>query len=100
MTSAEHQADTDPLLRKAINLFTFLGRTQQLLVRPVRNVSGFNKVMWFGDLPDHEAIWSAHRTAAGQVQGRGVRRRRVILRWCWFRRSVPRGWPPVRLGCR
>lgn len=21
----------------------------------------------------------------GQVQGRGVRRRRVILRWCWFR---------------
>lgn len=64
MTSAEHQADTDPLLRKAINLFTFLGRTQQLLVRPVRNVSGFDKVMWFGDLPDHEAIWSAHRTAA------------------------------------
>lgn len=64
MTSAEHEADIDPLLRKAINLFTFLGKTQQLLVRPVRNVSGFDKVMWFGDLPDHEAIWSAHRVAA------------------------------------
>lgn len=36
-------------------LFTFLGRTQELLVRPVRTVSGFDKVMWFGDLPDHEA---------------------------------------------
>jgi very-short-patch-repair endonuclease len=64
MASAEHEADIDPLLRKAINLFTFLGKTQQLLVRPVRNVSGFDKVMWFGDLPDHEAIWSAHRFAA------------------------------------
>lgn len=67
MTSAEHEADTDPLLRKAINLFTFLGRTQQLLVRPVRYVSGFDKVMWFGELPDHDAVWSAHRVAALEV---------------------------------
>lgn len=63
MTSAEHEADIDPLLRKAVNLFTFLGKTQQLLVRPVRNVSGFDKVLWFGGLPEHDAIWSAHRVA-------------------------------------
>src|SRR3546814_15437378 len=67
MTSAEHEADIDPLLRKAINLFTFLGKSQQLLVRPVRNVTGFDKVMWFGDLSDHEAIWSAHRVAAMEL---------------------------------
>jgi hypothetical protein len=36
----------------------------------------------------------------GQVQGRGVRSRRVILRRGRFRRSVPPGWPPVLWGCR
>lgn len=36
----------------------------------------------------------------GQVQGRGVRRRRVILRGSWVRRSVPLGWPPVLSVCR
>ncbi len=50
------------LLRKAINLFTFLGRTQEMLVKPTRTVDRFEKAIWFGALPVHPAIRSAHRT--------------------------------------
>lgn len=49
------------LLRKAINLFTFLGRTQELLVKPIRTVDRFEKAIWFGALPEHRAVRSAHR---------------------------------------
>jgi len=41
---------------------------------------------------------SPHRSggcAGGQVQRRGVRRRRGDSSSLWFRRSVPPGWPPV-----
>ncbi|OBB19763.1 ATP-binding protein IstB [Mycolicibacterium setense] len=51
------------MVRRAVNLFTFLGRAQQLLVKPVRAVDKFEDAMWFADLPDHEAIRSAHRFA-------------------------------------
>src|SRR4051794_40526050 len=63
MVLIEHDADQTGLLRKAVNLFTFLGRTQQLLVTPVRVVDKFEKVIWFGDMPDHPAVSSAHRVA-------------------------------------
>lgn len=61
--AAEHETENERLVRRAVNLFTFLGRTQQLLVKPVRTVDKFESAMWFADLPDHEAISSAHRVA-------------------------------------
>lgn len=61
--AGEQQTENDRLVRRAINLFTFLSRAQQLLVKPIRTVSGFEQTIWFGDLPEHEAIWSAHRVA-------------------------------------
>ena len=63
MVAVEHESDSAGLLRKAVNLFTFLGRTQQLLVQPVRTVDKFEKVLWFGGLPEHLAVHSAHRSA-------------------------------------
>lgn len=59
----EHESDDAGLLRKAVNLFTFLMRTQQLLLTPIRTVNKFEKVIWFGDLPQHAALRSAHRVA-------------------------------------
>jgi hypothetical protein len=57
----ENDADSAGLVRKAVNLFSFLGRTQQLLVRPVRTVDKFENALWFGGLPEHQAVHSAHR---------------------------------------
>ena len=53
--TAEQETQNERLVRRAVNLFTFLGRTQQLLVKPVRTVDKFEAAMWFADLPDHEA---------------------------------------------
>lgn len=61
--AAEHETENECLVRRAVNLFTFLGKAQQLLVKPVRTVDKFEDAMWFVDLPDHEAIRSAHRVA-------------------------------------
>jgi very-short-patch-repair endonuclease len=61
------ESDLPGLVRKAVNLFTFLGRTQQLLVKPVRTVDKFEKALWFGDLPDHPSVHSAHRAANPDV---------------------------------
>jgi very-short-patch-repair endonuclease len=63
----EHDAEQAGLIRKAVNLFTFLGRAQQLLVKPIRTVDKFEKVMWFGDLPEHPGVDSAHRGAAREA---------------------------------
>lgn len=57
------ETDNERLVRRAVNLFTFLSRTQQLLVKPIRTVDGFEQTNWFDDLPDHQAIRSAHRVA-------------------------------------
>ncbi|MGA5464440.1 hypothetical protein [Mycobacterium sp. NPDC050041] len=51
----------DVLVRKAVNLFTFLGRTQELLVKPIRSVTGFEDVIWFRDMPTHPAVRSRAR---------------------------------------
>lgn len=60
---AEVDEENERLVRRAVNLFTFLSRSQQLMVRPVRAVDRFEQALWFGDLPDHAAIRSAHRIA-------------------------------------
>lgn len=62
--TAVHDADNERLVRRAVDLFTFLGKSQGLLERPVRVVDKYEEVVWFGDLPDHSAIQSAHRIAA------------------------------------
>lgn len=62
--SVDHQSDVDALVRKAVNLFTFLGRTQELLVKPIRTVSGFDEAVWFSDLPTHSAVRSRHASAS------------------------------------
>lgn len=61
--AVEHETDNERLVRRAVNLFTFLSRTQQLLVKPIRTVDKFEQTLWFGDLPEHGAIHSAHRVA-------------------------------------
>lgn len=64
MTDLDEQSVDKRLLKKAIDLFTFLGRSQQLLAKPVRTTDQYEKVLWFGALPDHAAVGSAHRAAS------------------------------------
>ncbi|MEI8083811.1 MAG: ATP-binding protein IstB, partial [Actinomycetes bacterium] len=68
MAEIEGETAEARLLRKAINLFTFLGRTQELLVKPIRTVDRFEKAIWFGALPEHRAVRSAHRTASPDAE--------------------------------
>ena len=58
--SIDQQSGVDVLVRKAVNLFTFLGRTQELLVKQNRTVAGFEEAIWFNDLPIHTAVRSRH----------------------------------------
>jgi hypothetical protein len=51
----------DPLVGRAVRLFEFLGRAQQLRNQPPRTVDGYRSVLWLDSLPDHPAISSAHR---------------------------------------
>ncbi|MDQ3788745.1 MAG: AAA family ATPase, partial [Actinomycetota bacterium] len=55
------EASADPLVGRAVRLFEFLGRTQQLRNQPPRTVDGYRSVLWLDDLPDHPAVSSAHR---------------------------------------
>jgi len=56
-------SERSALVEKAIKLFTFLGRSQELLAKPVRQVNAYEKVVWFGDLPEHPALTWGNRTA-------------------------------------
>ena len=55
------EASADPLTGRAVRLFEFLGRTQQLRNQPPSTVDGYRSVLWLDDLPDHPAVSSAHR---------------------------------------
>jgi hypothetical protein len=50
---------------RAVRLFRFLARSQQLKSNPPRTTDSYDSVLWFDQLPDHQAIRSAHR--AGEV---------------------------------
>jgi len=63
MVTVAQECDLPGLVRKAVNLSTYLGPTQQLLVRPVRTADKFEKALWLSDLPEHPAVHSAHRAA-------------------------------------
>ena len=51
----------DPLVGRAVRLFEFLGRAQQLRNQPPRTTDGYRNVLWLDSLPDHPAVVSAHR---------------------------------------
>jgi hypothetical protein len=54
----------NPLLDRAVRLFEFLGRTQQLKNLPPRTVESYRRdgaVMWLAELPHHPAVNTAHR---------------------------------------
>ena len=55
------QTAADPLVGRAVRLFEFLGRAQQLRNQPPRTVDGYRSVLWLDSLPDHPAVNSAHR---------------------------------------
>lgn len=60
---SDTHAAADPLVDKAVRLFTFLSRAQLLKQRPAQDVEqyvrGGGHVEWFKDLPEHPAIrWS------------------------------------------
>ncbi|MFL6119733.1 AAA domain-containing protein [Actinophytocola sp.] len=51
----------DPLVGRAVRLFEFLARAQQLRNSPPRTVDGYRSALWLHALPDHPAVSSAHR---------------------------------------
>ncbi|OLF15429.1 AAA domain-containing protein [Actinophytocola xanthii] len=59
------RAARDPLVDRAVRLFEFLGRVQQLRATPPREVDGYRAVHWLGDLPEHPAVLGAHRGEPG-----------------------------------
>lgn len=53
-----------PLVDRAVRLFEFLARAQQLKQKPPRTLDAYQRdgsVLWFADLPEHPAVTSAHR---------------------------------------
>jgi hypothetical protein len=51
----------DPLVGRAVRLFEFLGRTQQLRNQPPRTADGYRSVLWLDSVPDHPAVAATHR---------------------------------------
>lgn len=49
---------------RAVRLFQFLARSQQLKTNPPRTTDSYESVLWFGQLPEHPAIQAAHRREA------------------------------------
>ncbi|WP_367130326.1 AAA domain-containing protein [Saccharothrix sp. HUAS TT1] len=49
---------------RAVRLFQFLARSQQLKSNPPRTTDSYDSVLWLGQLPEHPAIRSAHREDA------------------------------------
>lgn len=51
----------DPVVDRAVRLFEYLGRVQQLKANPVRTVEGYlrdGSVLWLKDVPAHHAVTS------------------------------------------
>ncbi|MFD5825984.1 AAA domain-containing protein [Lentzea sp. NPDC060358] len=49
---------------RAVRLFQFLARSQQLKANPPRTTDRYESVLWLGQLPEHPAIRSAHAEQA------------------------------------
>jgi very-short-patch-repair endonuclease len=63
VTEANRGSGTDALVNRAVRLFEFLGRAQQLREAPPRVVESYRAVLWLAELPDHPAVSAAHRAA-------------------------------------
>ena len=65
-------SDSNHLVDKAVRLFTFLAKAQQLRQSPVRDFEAYRReggVQWFADLPDHPAIrWGGNVGEDGEQQ--------------------------------
>lgn len=62
----------DPLVDRAIRLFRFLARAQQLKSKPVRTTESYLRdgaVHWIGDVPSHRAVHVAHRDGDPSTDG-------------------------------
>lgn len=49
---------------RAVRLFRFLARSQQLKSNSPRTTDSYDSVLWLDQLPEHEAIHSAHRASS------------------------------------
>jgi len=59
-----HEAAPNPqgtAVDRAVRLFKFLARSQQLKADPPRTTSKYDTVLWFAALPAHPAVNAAHR---------------------------------------
>ncbi|QFZ18823.1 AAA domain-containing protein [Saccharothrix syringae] len=64
---ADNDAAPDPRdkrVDRAVRLFRFLARGQQLKSNPPRTTDSYDSVLWFAQLPEHPAIRAAHREDA------------------------------------
>ncbi|HEV2782295.1 MAG TPA: AAA domain-containing protein [Actinophytocola sp.] len=52
------------MVSRALRLFEFLGRVQQLRSNPPRTVDAYQRVLWLADVPEHPAVTVAHRGGA------------------------------------
>ena len=60
----EDDEQRDPLVERALRLFEFLARAQQLKAKPPRTLDAYQRdgsVLWLGDVPHHPAVTSAAR---------------------------------------
>jgi very-short-patch-repair endonuclease len=77
----------EPLVDRAVRLFEFLGRSQQLRNQPARDVDSYRRdgaVLWLKDLPHHAALDTALRQGEPAVDDPLITVERV-----------PRSGPPV-----
>jgi very-short-patch-repair endonuclease len=64
VVAASSTGGGDPRVDRALRLFEFLGRVQQLKTKPPRTIDAYlrdGSVLWFIDLPEHPAVHSVHR---------------------------------------
>ncbi|MCS7482052.1 AAA domain-containing protein [Umezawaea endophytica] len=54
---------------RAVRLFEFLARSQQLKSNSPRTTDSYDSVLWFGQLPDHPSVQAAHREEAPEPGG-------------------------------
>jgi len=61
-TGHEQPVDVvDPMVDRAVRLFTFLGAAAGLKNTPVRSVDTYQSTLWFSGIPVHRAVQVAHR---------------------------------------
>lgn len=59
----------DKTVDRAVRLFQFLARSQQLKSNPARTTDSYESVLWFGRLPEHPAVCSAHHDTVFEAGG-------------------------------